>query len=70
MLSVNSDKPQPPCVLTFTFNTELEQRTEKYTVKCIVLKSVNKNHISKRLFFFTLQYLYPSLYQLQFTISF
>lgn len=52
MLSVNSDKPQPPCVLTFTFKTQLEQRTEKYTVKCTVLKSVNTNHISERLFFF------------------
>lgn len=66
MLSVNSDKPQPPCVLPFTFKTQLEQRTEKYTVKCTVLKSVNTNHISERLFFFTLQYLYSSLCQLQF----
>lgn len=52
MLSVNSDKPQPPCTLAFTFNTKLEQRTEKYMVKCTVLKSVNTNHISKRLCFF------------------
>lgn len=71
MLTMNSDKPQSPCVLEFDFNTKLEQRTEKYTVKCTVLKSVNTNHISEMLFiFFTLQYLYSSFYQLQFTVSF
>lgn len=62
---MDSGKPQPPCVITFAFNTKLEQRTDKDMIQLesVVLVKISEVH-------FSLQFLYSSLYQLQFTVGF